>query len=545
MKVVDVYKICGLVREKLLGLGYEVSVRYGGSYVDGEKLIVKGVCKFGGLKEFECIVNVVVDKDGNVDLRDIVYGGVSYSLDEMGVESLLKKVGSVKGFEKEEEDEDSLLDEALYDYYKFLVYSRRPRRWVGEREIISSGHKLIDLAIKHRRRMRIYYVAKDGKVSWDRVIEPHYVYKAKTGNKILVAWDTRKMAWRSFIIKNIVDYEVKKERTYYDRRALLNLLRRYGEKKVFKRDREWMFEPKGPIASVASVRRGGVEERYYVLGKKGGVVVLVGIFDSLDAVEKFLSGVDMSLWDVSVLRGDEVVDYLERLDYSKDVKKFLSVLSKGDRVIVNGVVLEGRDGLYKVWELSWRGYPVVWKVGDLEEVVKSVLEGDEGFLEDLVFFRRNAGLGVIDVHIERPFTVAVDFDGVIVNKGVWEGELDKVKFGELVPGVKEALRELKSWGVKIIIYTCRTDIEDVKKFLDLHGIVYDEVNYNFDFPWSPKVLADVYIDDRAFRFEGDWKAVLDFIFSGAYLPWWKKREGIYRRYSGGVGLKGGYKEGGI
>ena len=124
----------------------------------------------------------------------------------------------------------------------------------------------------------------------------------------------------------------------------------------------------------------------------------------------------------------------------------------------------------------------------------------------------------IDTHQDRDFTVAIDFDGVITDRGVSiEGE-----FGKITDGTRKALSKLKELGVKIIIFTAREDKNNVEKFLNENNIPYDEINENVDIDnLSEKVVADVYVDDRAFRFEGNWNRVIDFVLDKEkHKPWW-------------------------
>lgn len=100
-------------------------------------------------------------------------------------------------------------------------------------------------------------------------------------------------------------------------------------------------------------------------------------------------------------------------------------------------------------------------------------------------------------------TVAVDFDGTLVRDGVW------------LPGAKEAIRELWARDVLVVVHTCRANT--VEGAALVAGALL-ELGHP---PVGPrggrrlyvhtdlgKPFADVYVDDKALRFDGDWSATL-------------------------------------
>lgn len=105
-------------------------------------------------------------------------------------------------------------------------------------------------------------------------------------------------------------------------------------------------------------------------------------------------------------------------------------------------------------------------------------------------------------------TIAVDFDGVIAEYDGYQGP------GVLGPprmDVIEALRTLVAEGWKIVIYTTRGE-QEIASYLAQHRIPHDEINRNSDYETQgSKPVADVYWDDRAFRYTGDARRDLDLI----------------------------------
>ena len=104
----------------------------------------------------------------------------------------------------------------------------------------------------------------------------------------------------------------------------------------------------------------------------------------------------------------------------------------------------------------------------------------------------------------RPYTIAVDVDGVLASYDHWRGY---TYFGEPIAKVVDELKRLKKEipDLKIIIHTARVTDKDTKElrpeaiaaleaWLDQNAISYDEI-------WiSPgKPACQEYIDDRAVR----------------------------------------------
>ena len=114
----------------------------------------------------------------------------------------------------------------------------------------------------------------------------------------------------------------------------------------------------------------------------------------------------------------------------------------------------------------------------------------------------------------RQRVIAVDFDGVLhsyVRK--WTGDVPE---DPPVPGAQDFIDELLGLGYGVIIFSHRAHTkageQGIRQWLKDH-----------DFPplrvTDMKPAAEVYVDDRAFRFEGDFKKVIKFIESPAAEPW--------------------------
>ena len=100
--------------------------------------------------------------------------------------------------------------------------------------------------------------------------------------------------------------------------------------------------------------------------------------------------------------------------------------------------------------------------------------------------------------------IAIDFDGTITTKNEYP------KIGEIRPYCKETINALRKVGHFCYLWTCRQgkDLEAAKKFLNENGIELDAYNEGPS-TGSPKLVADVYIDDAAYPNNGkiDWLEV--------------------------------------
>jgi len=111
----------------------------------------------------------------------------------------------------------------------------------------------------------------------------------------------------------------------------------------------------------------------------------------------------------------------------------------------------------------------------------------------------------------RP-SIAIDFDGVIHKYS--EGWKDGSIYDDPIPGVRDALRLLQE-KYHIIIYSTRNhdrvvrgehqknQLKEVKEWLTKYDIPYDHIQAD---PGKP--LCKLFIDDNAYRFEGDWSKAL-------------------------------------
>lgn len=101
---------------------------------------------------------------------------------------------------------------------------------------------------------------------------------------------------------------------------------------------------------------------------------------------------------------------------------------------------------------------------------------------------------------ERPFVVAVDFDGTLCKEAFPE-------IGEDKPLMIMLVKTLQQLGAYTILWTCRAEdkLEAAKQWCEQRGLCFMKYNENADFfkkkynSCSVKVFADIYIDDKAYN----------------------------------------------
>jgi hypothetical protein len=96
-----------------------------------------------------------------------------------------------------------------------------------------------------------------------------------------------------------------------------------------------------------------------------------------------------------------------------------------------------------------------------------------------------------------PLTLAIDFDNVIHDIN---NPIPGKRMGGPMPGALESLEALYDQGHQIIIHTMRGNSPSVQDWLDHYGIDYHHIT-------NVKPGADLYIDDKALRFE-NWVQVM-------------------------------------
>jgi hypothetical protein len=123
--------------------------------------------------------------------------------------------------------------------------------------------------------------------------------------------------------------------------------------------------------------------------------------------------------------------------------------------------------------------------------------------------------------LERKKVLAIDLDGTLLQYDGWKGD---AHYGKPNPGMREMLQEVRDAGWLIVIWTTRSGDGAIRNHLTKHNIPFDYVNKNPGGPGSssPKIFADVYLDDRAIRFDGSTEGLAERILNA--VPWFEETE---------------------
>lgn len=100
-------------------------------------------------------------------------------------------------------------------------------------------------------------------------------------------------------------------------------------------------------------------------------------------------------------------------------------------------------------------------------------------------------------------TIVFDLDGTVSN---FTADIRGV--GTIFPEAKKLITELKELGFRIGIYTARPNKQKhiINNFFKSFGLEVDFINIDPKSVWkTAKPVSMLYIDDRAFRFSGDWR----------------------------------------
>ena len=103
--------------------------------------------------------------------------------------------------------------------------------------------------------------------------------------------------------------------------------------------------------------------------------------------------------------------------------------------------------------------------------------------------------------------VAIDFDGVLNCYEGWKTDMHLTR--EPVRGSLKFVNRLLDAGYGVVIFTCR-EMKSVYAWLRDNKFPMITVT-------NHKPAAKVYIDDRAYRFDGNFEAAFDAV---SREPWW-------------------------
>jgi len=119
--------------------------------------------------------------------------------------------------------------------------------------------------------------------------------------------------------------------------------------------------------------------------------------------------------------------------------------------------------------------------------------------------------------------LAIDLDGVLASFDGWKGE---GHIGPPLDGLRAFLDEMQDMGWEFVIYTARRSRGEVARWLVAHGLA--EYFGGKQGPHGTAAIAgykphaDVYLDDRAMRFDGSFDGLAKRV--GDFTPYWKRSD---------------------
>ena len=126
-----------------------------------------------------------------------------------------------------------------------------------------------------------------------------------------------------------------------------------------------------------------------------------------------------------------------------------------------------------------------------------------------------------DIGKHKGRTIVLDFDGVINSyTSGWQGSATKI-VDPPTPDARETIRLLRQNGWKVVVFSTRCMSPEgrdaILTYLEKWGIEVDDVA-----PKKPPAL--VYVDDRGYRFDGDWSKLISFVQDPEAVRPWNKKE---------------------
>lgn len=120
---------------------------------------------------------------------------------------------------------------------------------------------------------------------------------------------------------------------------------------------------------------------------------------------------------------------------------------------------------------------------------------------------------------DERIVIGLDFDGLLHDYAGWDGP---VPTGGIVPGAKEFVHWLIQRNYKPVIFSSRANHPMGKSAIEAWLVQWGFPPLDVSLQ---KPEAKLYVDDRGFRFEGDFRPVIDFLIKNPEPGRWGDRNG--------------------